>query len=106
MLPNANHGPAASAQSAVYAAVASLVAGDLGQPECRAGCRPSGVLGAAVPEASIHKHRGLQLGENEVWFAGQFRSPSPADDATRTENLNQPQLGVLVARSTDAGHHC
>jgi hypothetical protein len=45
MFPNAHHLPAASAQSAVYAAVAGLVAGEFGEPERGAGCRPGGVLG-------------------------------------------------------------
>ena len=62
MFPNPNHGPAASAQLAVYAAIAGLVAGDLGQPECRAGLRPGGVFGAAMPEAVVHNHHGLALG--------------------------------------------
>ena len=59
VLPNPEDGPAAFAQGAIYAAVAGLVAGDLGQPECRAVLRPGRVPGAAVPEAAVHKHRSL-----------------------------------------------
>lgn len=70
VFPNTNYRPAASAQGAVYAAVAGLVAGDLGQPECGPGRRPGGMLGAAVPEAAVNEEGGLQLGENEVRFAG------------------------------------
>jgi len=34
----------------------------------------------------------------------QSASSPPADDAIRPENLNQPQFGVLIARSANAGH--
>lgn len=70
MFPNADHKPAAFAQGAIYAAIPGLVAGDLGQPEGGAGLGLGAVLGAAVPEAAVHEYCGLQLGENEVRFAG------------------------------------
>ena len=62
MFPHADHGPAASAQGAVYAAVAGLVGGDLVSPELRVGLGLGAVPGAAVPEAAAHKYRGLALG--------------------------------------------
>lgn len=41
------------------AAIPRLVAGQLGSPERRPLLRPGCMLGAAMPEAAVHKHRGL-----------------------------------------------
>ena len=57
VFPHANHLPAVSAQSAVYAAVAGPVALELGFPEGGVGLGLGRVLGAAV-----HEDRGLALG--------------------------------------------
>ena len=98
VLPNPEDGPAASAQSAIYAAVAGLVALNLLPPKGGVGLGLGAVPEAAVPEAAVHKHRGLQFWENKVRFARQLGASPPARDAVRPENLNQPQLGVLVVR--------
>lgn len=105
VFPNTNYPPAASAQGAVYAAVAGPVAFDLGFPEFRAGLGPGGVLRPAVPEAAVHKDGGLQFRKDKVGFDPerlQLRtsnfplersSSSLPRDAIRPENLDQPQLG-------------
>lgn len=66
MFPHADHGPAAFPQGGIYAAIAGLVGGDLVSPELRVGLGLGRVPGAAVPEAAVYKHRGLQFLENEV----------------------------------------
>lgn len=53
MLPNSDYLPAAFKQLAIYAAIAGLVAGDLGQPECRTTLRPSRVFRTAVLETGL-----------------------------------------------------
>lgn len=75
MLPYADHQPAVCAQGAVDATVAGFVGGNLVSPEGGVGLGLGAVPGAAVPEATVHKHRGLQLGENEVGLAGQLCLP-------------------------------
>jgi len=105
MFPNSDHHPAALAQRTIHAAIPRPVTFDLGFPKRGAGLGPGGVFGAPVPEAAINKHGKALLGENEVRLARQFGAPAPARDAVCPENLNQPQLGALVARTPDAGHH-
>lgn len=97
MLPNSDYLPTPSAQRAVDAAVAGLVAGGLVAPELGVGLGPGRVPGAAVPKTAVDKHRGPQFRENKVRFARQIGAPPPARDAIRPENLDQPQLGVPVA---------
>jgi len=97
MLPHAHYLPAASAQGAVYAPIPGPVALDLLPPEGGVGFGTRGVPGATMPEAAVHKYCGLNLRENEVRFAREFRTAAPARDPTRTENLNQSQFGALVA---------
>ena len=59
VFPDTNHPPAQPAQLPADQTIPGLVARYLGQPEGRAGPRPGGVLGAAVPEAAVHKHVSL-----------------------------------------------
>lgn len=119
VLPNSDHRPAEPPQLAVDAAVAGLVAGDLGQPERRPGLGPSGVFGATMPEAAVYEDSGLERGEDEVRPDGErfrlsfllclpssdYAAASPSRDAICPEYLAQSQLGVLVSRPTDASHH-
>ena len=76
MFPHANYLPAAFAQGAIHAAVPGLVAGDLVAPEFSvlhglglsavALAKADAVSGAAVPEATVHKHGDAKPGENEI----------------------------------------
>jgi hypothetical protein len=75
VFPHADHRPAFGAEEAVDAEVAGLVGGDLLPPEGGVGLGLGRVPGAAVPEAAVHKHRGLEFGENEVGLAGQLSLP-------------------------------
>jgi hypothetical protein len=59
MFPESQHMPPQAEQGGIYAAVPRPVALDLGLPERRAGCRPSGMLRAAVPETAVHEHGDL-----------------------------------------------
>jgi hypothetical protein len=119
MLPNSNYPPARTTELSGDQPVPRPVALDLVAPERSAGPRPGGVPGAAVPETAVHKHGDAEPREDEVganaspglgsgyWSLGilnpnprsqtpdpgpnaQRTAPSPARDAIRPENLNQP----------------
>jgi hypothetical protein len=62
------------------------------------------MLRTAVPEAAVNEHRQFCLLENEVRFARELGVPTPANYSTAPKNLDQPELGRLVARAADAGH--
>ena len=62
VLPNPDDHTVECAQRAIYATVAGPVGGDLVSPEGGVGLGLGRVPGAAVPEAAVHKHRGLALG--------------------------------------------
>jgi hypothetical protein len=66
VLPDAYHEPSALFQRAVNELVSPFIAGEFTKPELPIIDGHIGVLGAAVPEAAVHKHRQLKLGENEV----------------------------------------
>lgn len=104
VLPDTDHRPAASAQRTINAAVAGLVGGDLVPPERGVGLRLGRVPRAAVPETTVDEDGGAEQREDEVRAARQLGASAPAGDAVRPENLDQPQLGALVARVADAGH--
>ena len=105
MLPNPQHPPAGAAEGAGDETVAGLVTGDLGPPELRVGLGPRGVDRTPVPETSVHEDGEFMFGENEVGLPEDHRLPPPAGDAMRLEYPHQPQLGALVARTTDERHH-
>lgn len=104
MLPDAENPPAGAAEGAGDKGVAGLVAGDLLAPELRVGLGLRGVDRTPVPKTPVHKHRQLELGKNKVGFAEDRRLPPPTGDAVLLEYRHQPQLGGLVAGSSDAGH--
>lgn len=104
MLPDAHHAPAGAAEGAGDEIVAGLVAGDLGPPELRVGLGLRGVDRAPVPETAVHKDGEFVFGKNEIGFAEGRRFPSPAGDALRLEYFPQPQLRLLVPRTTDQSH--
>ena len=104
MFPDTNHFPAAFAQRGIDAAVPGLVAGDLGQPEGGAGLGAGPVLRTTVPETAVHKHRQFEFQKNEVRFARELGATPPTDDSIRSKNLDQSQLGSLVAAASNGRH--
>lgn len=104
MLPDAEDGPAETAQGAVHLPVAGPVGGVLVAPELRITLGLDEVPRAAVPKAAVHEHRGLQFWKNKVRPARKLGSSSPSRDVIRPENLYQPQLGGPVAAATDPRH--
>lgn len=105
MFPDAENMPVLGAQEAVDPLITGLVAPDLLSPELGIGLGFGPMSRATVPEAAIHKHRGLQLGKNEVRFARQPGAPSPARDAIHPKNLYQPQFSAPVAGTPDTSHY-
>lgn len=81
MLPNSNHPPAAGAELAGDAAVASHVVLALLVPEGAIGLGAGVALRAAVPETAVHENCDLLLREGEVGLAGQGQMPTPAGDS-------------------------
>lgn len=63
MLPAADHGPSGLRQGAVDLLIALDVAAKLRSPELVISLRHGGVLGALMPEASVHEH--CQSGRRE-----------------------------------------
>jgi hypothetical protein len=47
------------------------------------------VFRAAMPEASVHKDRPLEFGENKIRFAKYLWIESPADDALAADKPHQ-----------------
>lgn len=104
VLPNPEDTPASRIQCAVDSPVAGLVSRNLLAPERGVGLRLGRVPRAAVPETTVDEDGGAEQREDEVRAARQLGASAPAGDAVRPENLDQPQLGALVARVADAGH--
>lgn len=84
MFPYAKHLPALCFQQSVHLPIPGFVALNLGFPEGGAGPRPGGVLGAAVPETTIHKYRGLAL---ELMVRQLFRSGESNPNRSRIQGL-------------------
>ena len=114
--PDAEDGPAASAEGAGDEAVAGAVGGDLISPEGGVGLGPGGVERAAVPEAAVDENGEPARAEDEVGFYAEFlqlqtfnfpleRSSSPpAGDAVGAKDRDEPQLGGRVAARADGRH--
>ena len=114
--PDAEDGPAASAEGARDEAVAGAVGGNLVAPEGRVGLGPGGVERAAVPETAVDEDGESACAEDEVgfyaegfWFCGvgrpaKRRAPPPAGDAVGAKDRDEPQLGGRVAARADGRH--
>lgn len=66
VFPHAHDRPTVPLQSRGLLAVARLVDLDLGGPVLRVGERPGAVLGAPVPEATVHKYSDASAREDDV----------------------------------------
>jgi hypothetical protein len=55
-----------------------------------------------VPEAAIHEDRHLELGKNKIRLPKQRPPPAPAGNAVKAKQLDQRQLGFLVAMPANA----
>jgi hypothetical protein len=117
VLPDSHDFPVLRPEQAVYFPIAGAVVLDLPPPKRRTGSRPGGVLRAAMPEAAVDEDGDVKPRENKIgfhpasapWFGFLILVPCslglerkrlsspPARDAIRSENLNQPQFGALVA---------
>jgi hypothetical protein len=65
--------------------VAGFVAREFLSPESTIGCGLRCVLGTAVPETAVHKHRELEFLENEIRFAEHSLIAPPAGDSVPTK---------------------
>ena len=114
--PDAEDGPAASAEGARDEAVAGAVGGNLVAPEGRVGLGPGGVERAAVPETAVDEDGESACAEDEVGFYAEFFLPQafnfplerssspPAGDAVGAKDRDEPQLGGRVAARADGRH--
>ena len=66
MFPNPDDAPSEFAQLAVHAAVTGLVRGKFLFPEWPVAGGNFTMLGAAVPETAVHKHRDPLTGKDEI----------------------------------------
>lgn len=66
MLPDAEDGPTPVSQGYIVSPVASHVRHELGYPVVHVRLRLSSVIGTAVPEAAINKHRKLSSRKADV----------------------------------------
>jgi hypothetical protein len=85
VLPNSKNCPTALTERAIHKSVTSFVTSKFISPESTIGCGLRCVLGTAVPETAVHKHRELEFLENEIRFAEDFLIPSPAGDSVPTK---------------------
>ena len=104
VFPNTNDLPAACAEGAVDAAIASLIRGDLLPPEGGVVFRLGRVFRTPVPEAAVDVDCEFKSGKNEIRFARELRAAPPAGDAVRAHKRNEPKFGVLVSAPTNARH--
>lgn len=74
MFPETQHSPTCLDQLAVGVHVALTVPPHLVGPEACVGLRGCVVVGAAVPEATVHEHRDLRAGEDQVSSTTQGRN--------------------------------
>jgi hypothetical protein len=86
-----------SAQRSSNLAVALFVARDFSFPIVLSRLRHSAMPPAAVPKTPVHKDSHAATPENEIRFAKQPLSSTPASDSSPAQNGNQPEFGVLVA---------
>ena len=105
MFPDTNHSPSAPAQRAGDEPIAGLVGRNLLSPERRIAPRLDEMSRTPMPEAPIDEHRQLPIREHEVRLPEHRPMPPPARDPVCPKDRDQSQLGVLVTRSADAGHH-
>lgn len=81
VLPNPQHFPASTAQFASHRTVAQAIFLELSPPVLFIGSRVAAMLRAAMPEATINKHRKPLLAKNKIWPPWQFLMTQPAIDA-------------------------
>lgn len=63
------------------------------------------MLGTAVPETTVDKHRQPLRAENKIRLAKERLVAPPAGDPVRPEDRNHPQLRGLVPFPTNVRHH-
>ena len=81
MFPYANDAPAKFAKLTVYAAVASLVAGQLLFPKRPVAGGDFAMAGTAMPKTTVHENCQPLLLKNKIRFAKNILVPAPASDA-------------------------
>jgi hypothetical protein len=104
VLPNVQHLSSCRPQSPCALPLAGSISEDFLPPEHDVLLWPSGVLGTAVPEATIHKRRNTKLWKDEIWFPKGGLMTPPADDVVPTKKFHQGNLGVLVTARADPRH--
>jgi hypothetical protein len=62
-------------------------------------------LGAAVPEATIHKDRQSLTTKDKVGLTEQRNFPSPASNTEVPKQRDHPKLGVSIPTSPNTSHY-
>jgi hypothetical protein len=105
MFPNAQHLPAQNSERSRYKPVARLVSKQLFLPKIPITGRHGCVLGATVPEATVHENRSSFLRKHEVRLSGQGPSASPTLNSLHAKERNQPEFGGFIPCGTHARHY-
>ena len=86
--PYADHAPAGFAQRARHLAAALRIARELGLPKGAVVRRFRPMPWAAVPKATVHKHRDALAAKDELGLSENRRIPPPAGDAVLAPPAN------------------
>ncbi len=105
MLSDSNHSPALRLKGFTDQAISSLICRKLPLPELGVGCRLAGMVGTAMPKATVHENRQPCRAKHKIRFSEQGRVPPPAGDAVGAEQQDHPEFRRLVSAAADAGHH-
>jgi hypothetical protein len=99
MLPKSEHRPSSCAQLEVSVPVSEAVRLNLRSPPIRVGLWPSAVLGTAMPEATIDKHRDFRSHEGDVRPAARAgqRDVDPVTQTKRAQGGTQGDLARRIA---------
>jgi len=57
-----------------------------------------------MPETAIHEYREFLRAEDEIGFAGQRYSASPADNVILTHQCDEPKFSGIVSLPADTRH--
>lgn len=94
MLPHSHDEPAGLVEASVGVGIALPISLDLRRPVPAVHVVPTAaMIGAAVPEAPVHKHRDPRLGEYYVGLAPQGRERLNMNPVTQSCTVEDPSEG-------------
>lgn len=103
-LPDPNYSPTLFTELSSYPTISTSISTDLLPPEITPGCGRTIATGAAMPEASVNKHRELLFWEGKIRLSRKRQMAPPTGKSIRTQQLQQPELGGLVTLRGDCRH--